>query len=108
METPDFDATVFLAALAAGPIIGIVAFLGIKSHYDELRLGYTPRWVNRFLAVVLIGMWPLIFLAFNYWFFWNLAMILLGVCMTTTGTYLAGQWLYPRLLEPMLRQRPED
>lgn len=108
METPDFDATVFLAALAAGPIIGIVAFLGIKSHYDELRLGYTPRWVNRFLGFVLIAVWPIIFLGLNYWFFWNLMAILVGIFLTTSGTYLAARWLYPRLLEPMLRQRPED
>ena len=107
MEAPDFDPTVFLAALTAGPIIAVFTFYGLKMHFEELRTGFEPAWSGRYMWSIQLFIWPLIGLGLNYWFFWNLMLILFGVFLTTTGTYLISRLLLPLLSARRQRQHQE-
>ena len=100
----DFDPTVLLAALTAGPIIAGFTFYGIKLHRDEVETGVEPWWLGRYIWATQIFIWPLLYLSLNYWFFWNLAMVLIGVFMSTMGTYLGCRALLPLLWGRQRRQ----
>ena len=96
MTTPDFDATVFLAALAVGPILTLFVFYGWLLHREEMQTGQEPKWLWKYILCTQVFAWPVIFLMYKSWFFWNLGSIFIGVFMTSIGTFLAARWLYSR------------
>lgn len=98
MIAPDFDPTVFIAALAAGPMLTVMVFWGWLLHRAELDTGEEPKgYLRLVLALQLFG-WPVIYLSYKSWFFWNFMCVFMGIFMSVSGTFLALRWLYLRIL----------